>query len=214
MKLALCCPGLLGYIDLPWMSWNQESIHNKHLRQKKKKKRLFGCPPLPAPNFWKLEKRFYCTKVLLPLIFRIKKKKGFFFFFENFDLLKIFLSCCFQLVYILILVLNLYLDIFGKVDLFAPLLGDTDAIILCSFDFDMEKKNLPARPFSKKVVEDNQSFIYFRPKLRLQPLCPPTQGFKLRPLMPINFMSKFSGVARAFPGWASRPPGGPKWGRK
>ena len=60
---------------------------------------------------------------------------------ENFDFfLKYFLSCCFQLVYILILVLNLYKDIFGKVDLFAPLLGDIVAIIPCSFDFDLEKK--------------------------------------------------------------------------
>ena len=39
------------------------------------------------------------------------------------------------------MVLNLYLEIlFGKVDLFAPLLGDIEAIILCSFDFDLEKK--------------------------------------------------------------------------
>ena len=30
------------------------------------KKRLFGCPPPPAPNFWKLEKSFYCTKVYRP----------------------------------------------------------------------------------------------------------------------------------------------------
>ena len=31
-----------------------------------KKKKLFGCPPPPAPNFWKLEKSFYCTKVYRP----------------------------------------------------------------------------------------------------------------------------------------------------
>ena len=31
------------------------------VRQKKKKK-LFGCPPLPAPNFWKLEKKFLLYK--------------------------------------------------------------------------------------------------------------------------------------------------------
>ena len=29
------------------------------------KKQLFGCPPLPAPNFEKLES-FYCTKVYCP----------------------------------------------------------------------------------------------------------------------------------------------------
>ena len=54
----------------------------------------------------------------------------------------------------------MYKDIFGKVDLFAPLLGDIEAIILCSFDFDLKKKKLPARPFSKKVVEDNQTIIF------------------------------------------------------
>ena len=52
-----------------------------------------------------------------------------------------------------------------KVDLFAPLLGDIEAIILCSFDFDLKKKkNPPARsPASsqKKVVEDNQTIIFF-----------------------------------------------------
>ena len=44
----------------------------------------------------------------------------------------------------------------GKVDLFGPLLGDIEAIILCSFDFDLKKKikkkNPPARPFSKKKL--------------------------------------------------------------
>ena len=30
------------------------------------KKKLFGCLPPPAPNFWKLEKSFYCTKVYRP----------------------------------------------------------------------------------------------------------------------------------------------------
>ena len=30
---------------------------------KAKKKKLFGCPPPPTPNFWKLEKSFYCTKI-------------------------------------------------------------------------------------------------------------------------------------------------------
>ena len=47
---------------------------------------------------------------------------------------------------------------FGKVDLFAPLLGDIEAIILCSFDVDLEK-NPPVCPFSKKVVEDNQTIF-------------------------------------------------------
>ena len=70
----------------------------------KAKKRLFNGSPLPpAPNFWKLEKKFLLYKNIPPLIFRIPKKV-FFFLFENFDPLKIFLSCCYQLVYILMLV--------------------------------------------------------------------------------------------------------------
>ena len=54
---------------------------------------------------------------------------------------------------------------FGKVDLFAPLLGDIEALFV-SFDFDLKrknlkkKKNLPARTYSKKVVEDNQTIIF------------------------------------------------------
>ena len=32
----------------------------------KKKKKLFGCPPPPALNFWKLEKSFYWTTVYRP----------------------------------------------------------------------------------------------------------------------------------------------------
>ena len=57
---------------------------------------LFGCPPPPAPNFWKLEKKvFTVQKYITPnfqyLIF-------FFFFFENFNPLEIFfkllLSTC------------------------------------------------------------------------------------------------------------------------
>ena len=47
-----------------------------------------------------------------------------------------------------------------------------EAIIPCSFDFDLEKKNLkkkkkkkkiPPAPTPKKVVEDNQTIIFFRP---------------------------------------------------
>ena len=40
----------------------------------------------------------------------------------------------------------MYKDIFCKVDLFAPLLGDIEAIILCSFDFDLKKKKKKIRP--------------------------------------------------------------------
>ena len=112
-----------------------------------RKKKLFGCPPPPAPTFKIWKKVFTLQKYTAP---NFKNSKKVCLFFENFDLSKIFLSCCFQLVYILIPVLNLYKDMFGKVDLFAPLLGDIEAIIPCSFDFDLKKKNPPARPFSKK----------------------------------------------------------------
>ena len=68
----------------------------------KKKKKLFGCPPPPTPNFWKLEKIFTVQKYTAP---NFQNSKFFFIFFENFDLLKIFFKLFFQLVYILILVL-------------------------------------------------------------------------------------------------------------
>ena len=40
------------------------------------KKKLFGCPPLPAPNFWKLEKRFTVQKYTAP---NFQNSKKFFF---------------------------------------------------------------------------------------------------------------------------------------
>ena len=55
---------------------------------------------------------------------------------------------------------------FGKVDLFAPLLSDIEAIILCSFDFDLKKKNPPAHTYSKNVVEDNQAINFSRLNLK------------------------------------------------
>ena len=69
-----------------------------------------------------------------------------FFFFENFDLLKVFLklllSTClhFKLVYILKLFKICIKIFYGKVDLFTPSLGDKDVVILYRFDFDLEKK--------------------------------------------------------------------------
>ena len=55
---------------------------------------LFGCPPPPAPNLWKLEKKFLLYKSISHLIFSI----NFFFVVENFDPLEIFfkllLSTC------------------------------------------------------------------------------------------------------------------------
>ena len=46
-------------------------------------------------------------------------------------------------------------------------MGDKEAIIPCSFDFDLKKKSLkkktkylPARTYSKKVVEDNQTIFF------------------------------------------------------
>ena len=48
------------------------------------KKKLFGCPPTPAPNFWKLENDFTVQKNTGPNFQnskKKKKKKTFFFFF-------------------------------------------------------------------------------------------------------------------------------------
>ena len=66
------------------------------------------------------------------------------------------------------MVLNLYKDIFCKVDLLAPLLplGDIEAIILCSFDFDLKKKNPPAcSPASSQKNCEGQpnKQLFFRP---------------------------------------------------
>ena len=59
---------------------------------------------------------------------------------------------------------------FGYSRLICTFLGDIEAIILCSFDFDLEKKNLKKKkkihlpaPTPKNVVEDNQTIIFFRP---------------------------------------------------
>ena len=52
------------------------------------------------------------------------------------------------------------------VDLFAPLLGDIEAIIQCSFDFDLKKKIRPHAPSQKKKkrkFEDKQTINFFRP---------------------------------------------------
>ena len=50
-----------------------------------------------------------------------------------------------------------------KIELFESSLGGYAAIIQCSYDFDLKKKkkNLPARTYSKKVVEDNQIIIFW-----------------------------------------------------
>ena len=43
-------------------------------------------------------------------------------------------------------------------------MGDIEAIIPCSFDFDLKKKKIcPPASSQKKVVEDNQTIIFFRP---------------------------------------------------
>ena len=61
------------------------------------------------------------------------------FFFENFDLLQIFLnlllSTCLHFSTGFQTCINIF---FGKVNLFAPLLRDIEAIIQCSFDFDLK----------------------------------------------------------------------------
>ena len=141
------------------------------IRQKKKKRKLFGCPPPPTLIFKNWKKSFYCTKVYSAPNFQNSKKSWPFFFWEFWSFKNIFLSCSFQLVYILILVLNLYIKIFlGKVDLFAPSLGDIEAIILCSFDFDLKKNLLkkkiclPAPSQKKKSCGGQPNNYFFRPK--------------------------------------------------
>ena len=49
-----------------FVCFSMSFVHNTLDNKAKKKKKLFGCPPPPAPNFWKLEKSFYCTKVYRP----------------------------------------------------------------------------------------------------------------------------------------------------
>ena len=79
----------MKYHVLPIVLWNIN-----HFRQKKKNK-LFDCPPLPAPNYWKLKKKKKITvqKYAAPNFQnqkkKKKKKKGF-FSVRMFDLLKIF----------------------------------------------------------------------------------------------------------------------------
>ena len=117
---------------------------------------MFGCPQPPATNFCKTGKKFL-QKYTTPDFQNTLKR---FFFFENLDLLKIFL--------LKVVVVNLFKFLYwfqtcikrsvSKVDLLAPLLRDIEAINPCSFDFDgggESLKNLPARTYSKKVVEDN-----------------------------------------------------------
>ena len=57
------------------------------IRQKKKerkKKKLFGCPPLPAPvSFENWKKVFTVQKYTAP---NFQNSKKVFFFFDNFDL--------------------------------------------------------------------------------------------------------------------------------
>ena len=42
---------------------------------------------------------------------------------------------------------------FGKVDLFAPFLGDIEAIILCNFDFHLKKKKSPSACLSMSKLQ-------------------------------------------------------------
>ena len=60
------------------------------IRPKKKK---FGCPPPPAPNFWKLKKSFTVQKYTAP---NFQNSQKVFFLFENFDLLEIFSKLLFS----------------------------------------------------------------------------------------------------------------------
>ena len=55
----------------------------------------------------------------------------------------------------------------GEVDLFAPLLGDIEAIILCSFDFDLENKKQKQKstrpPLLIKSCGGQPNNYFFRP---------------------------------------------------
>ena len=63
--------------DIETINKSSENENLSFLSNKAPKK-LFGCPPPPAPNFWKWEKkRFLLYKSIPHLIFRIPKK--FFF---------------------------------------------------------------------------------------------------------------------------------------
>ena len=56
------------FSKLHFFEWDEHLYYKQqlYLCLGLKKKKLFGCPPPPAPNFWKLEKSFYCTKVYRP----------------------------------------------------------------------------------------------------------------------------------------------------
>ena len=127
---------------------------------------VLHCLPLIYEN-WKTV--FTVQKCTTPNFQNSKKKKkgkkrgiSPFFFFENLDLLKILfkllLSTCLHFKTGLKLV---YEEIFsGKAELFAPSLGDKEAIILCSFDFDLKTKNLPAHTYSKKSCGGQPKIIF------------------------------------------------------
>ena len=76
--------------EMTFQGWKWDEIDNNrshvnrslhlvsHITKAPPKKKLFGCPLPPAPNFWKLEKKFLLYRSIPCLIFRIRKK-GFFF---------------------------------------------------------------------------------------------------------------------------------------
>ena len=103
----------------------------KNVCKVRAKKKLFGCPPLPALSLKELEKSFYCTKVYASN-FQNFRKSFLFSSFADFDLLKIFskflLSTCLHFKTGLQLVRR---DFFCKVNLFTPSLGDTKTITPC-----------------------------------------------------------------------------------
>ena len=54
----------------------------------------------------------------------------------------------------------MYKEIFGKVDLLAPSSRDIEAIILCSFDFDLEKKICLPTPTPKKLWRTTKQLFF------------------------------------------------------
>ena len=150
---------LSSYVEHFLAMWEKSSVAG--LGQKKKSCLVvLHRPPLIFKNWRKV---VTVQRYTAPNFQNSKKKVVFLFLWEFLIFKKYFLNCCLQLVYILILVLNLYKDIFGKVDLFAPLLGDKEAIILCSFDFDLKKKKSARPPLLKKSCGGQPNNYFFRP---------------------------------------------------
>ena len=116
---------------------------------------------LHHPPLLKTRKSFYCTKVYVPNFQHYKTK---FFFFENFDVLniflKLFLSICF--------ILTCMKRFFSKVDLFGPSFGAKETIIIHVALILIWKKSLkkgrkkicPPAPTPKKLWRTTKQLFF------------------------------------------------------